>query len=120
MTDYAIFWEWLSFAVRWTHVITAIAWIGSSFYFIALVTGLSVADTSENAIANLGWEEVELPRPVFVGDTLWAESEVLALRPSASRREVGIVTVRTAGTNQDGETVITFRRSFMLPRTETS
>ena len=56
---------------------------------VALVTGLSVADTSENAAANLGWEQITLPNPVFEGDTLWAESEVLEVRPSQSRPTVG-------------------------------
>ena len=82
---------------------------------LALVTGLSVPDTSENAVANLGWEEIRLPRPVFVGDTLWAESEVLEKRPSASRPGMGLVTVRCRGVNQRREVVIEFRRTFMLP-----
>jgi acyl dehydratase len=80
---------------------------------LALVTGLTVPDTSENAAANLGWDEVRLPAPVFVGDTLWAESEILELRESASRPEVGIVTMRCRGINQDGVVVVEFRRTFM-------
>lgn len=83
---------------------------------LALVTGLSVADTSENAAANLGWDHVVLPRPVFAGDTLWAESEVLAARPSASNPAAGIVTVRTRGVNQHDEVVIEFVRTFMIYR----
>jgi acyl dehydratase len=83
---------------------------------LSLVTGLSVPDVSENAVANLGWEDVRLPAPVFAGDTLWAESEVLSLRESRSDPEVGIVTVRTRGVNQRDEVVIEFRRTFMLPR----
>ena len=81
---------------------------------IALVTGLSVPDTSENAAANLGWDDVRLPNPVFVGDTLWAESEILAVRPSASNPTVGIVSMRTRGVNQDGQVVIEFLRTFMV------
>jgi acyl dehydratase len=81
---------------------------------ISLVTGLSVSDTSENATANLGWTDVRLPNPVFVGDTLWAESEILALRPSASNPTVGIVSMRTRGVNQRGEVVIEFLRTFMV------
>ncbi|MBS1889174.1 MAG: MaoC family dehydratase [Actinobacteria bacterium] len=83
---------------------------------VALVTGLSVPDTSENGTANLSWTDIELPAPVFVGDTLWAESEVLDLRESRSNQEVGIVSIRTRGINQRGETVIEFKRSFMCYR----
>ena len=81
---------------------------------ISLVTGLSVPDTSENAAANLAWTDIQLPNPVFVGDTLWAESEILAVRPSASTPTVGIVSMRTRGVNQDGQVVIEFLRTFML------
>ena len=83
---------------------------------LAIVLGLSVADTSENAVANLGWGDIKLPKPVYAGDTLWAESEVLALRESRSHPDTGIVTVRTRGVNQRDETVIEFRRTFMLPK----
>jgi itaconyl-CoA hydratase len=83
---------------------------------LAVVMGLSVADTSETGGVNLGWEEVTLPAPVFVGDTLWAETEVLEARESRSRPESGIVTVRTQGVNQRGEVVIDFRRSFLVPK----
>ena len=81
---------------------------------LAVVLGLSVADTSENAVANLGWDEIKLPKPVFAGDTLWAESEVLTVRESRSRPTCGIVGIRTRGVNQRGEVVIEFTRSFML------
>jgi itaconyl-CoA hydratase len=83
---------------------------------LAIVVGLSVADTSENAVANLGWEEVRLPNPVFAGDTLWAETEVLDVRPSRSRPDSGIVTVRSRGVNQRDEVVIEYRRSFLVQR----
>jgi itaconyl-CoA hydratase len=83
---------------------------------LSLVTGLSVADTSENAMANLAWDDIRLPAPVFVGDTLWAESEVLDLRHSRSRPDNGIVIIATRGVNQDGLTVISFKRTFMLLR----
>ncbi|MBA2298799.1 MAG: MaoC family dehydratase [Actinobacteria bacterium] len=83
---------------------------------LAIVLGLSVSDTSENAVANLGWSDIRLPSPVFAGDTLWAESEILAVRESRSRPSCGIVTVRTRGLNQRGEVVIEFRRSFMVFR----
>jgi itaconyl-CoA hydratase len=80
---------------------------------VSLVTGLSVPDTSENGTANLSWTDIRLPKPVFVGDTLWAESEILETRPSRSNPSVGIVSLRTRGVNQHGETVVEFRRSFM-------
>jgi acyl dehydratase len=84
-----------------------------STFTLALVLGLSVRDTSENAAANLGWSEITLPKPVFVGDTLWAESEVMAARESKSRTSCGIVSIRTRGINQRREVVIEFARSFM-------
>jgi itaconyl-CoA hydratase len=83
---------------------------------LAVVLGLSVADTSENAAANLGWNDIKLPKPVYAGDTLWAESEILAVRASRSRPNVGIVGVRTRGINQRAEVVIEFTRSFMVYR----
>jgi acyl dehydratase len=85
---------------------------------LAIVLGLSVADTSENAAANLGWTEITLPRPVYAGDTLWAESEIVETRPSQSKPNVGIVSVRTRGINQRHEVVLEFRRTFMAYRRE--
>lgn len=81
---------------------------------LALATGQSVYDLTRNVVANLGWDRVRLPAPLFEGDTLYAESEVLAVRPSRSRPEAGIVTVRTTGRNQDGEVVIEFDRTFLI------
>ena len=75
---------------------------------------MAVRDTSENAAANLGWTEIKLPRPVFAGDTLWAESEVLSARESKSRPSVGIVEIRTRGINQRHEVVLKFKRAFMV------
>ncbi|MEW6169019.1 MAG: MaoC family dehydratase [Pseudomonadota bacterium] len=83
---------------------------------LALVTGQSVTDVSQNVFANLGWDEVRLPHPVFEGDTVYSRSEVLEKRETRSRPEVGIVTVRTEGRNQHGQTVISFRRSLMVYR----
>ncbi|MGI8702215.1 MAG: MaoC family dehydratase, partial [Nocardioidaceae bacterium] len=83
---------------------------------LALVTGQSVSDVSQNVMANLGWDEVRLPNPLFEGDTVYAESEVLKTRESSSRPDVGIVEVRTSGYQQDGTTVITFRRTVMVYR----
>jgi acyl dehydratase len=83
---------------------------------LALVTGQSVTDVSQNVMANLGWDEVRLPHPVFEGDTIYSRSEVLELRPSRSRPEVGVVTVRTEGFNERGEVVIAFRRTLLVYR----
>ncbi len=83
---------------------------------LALVTGQSVTDISQNVMANLGWDEVRLPNPVFEGDTVYSRSEVLEKRESKSRDNVGIVTVRTTGFNQDGKDVISFRRTVMIYR----
>ena len=78
------------------------------------MTGQSVPDISQNVVANLGWDEVELPHPVFEGDTIYSRSEVLEARVSASHPEAGIVTVRTTGHNQRGEVVISFKRTAMI------
>ena len=85
-----------------------------STFTVALVTGQSVTDVSQNVFANLGWDEVRLPNPVFEGDTIYSRSEVLEKRESRSRPDVGIVRVETTGFNQDGKTVITFRRTIMV------
>ena len=87
-----------------------------STFTVALVTGQSVTDVTQNVFANLGWDEIRLPNPVFEGDTIYSESEVLEIRASNSRPTLGIVTVRTKGYNQDGTVVITFRRTFMVYR----
>jgi acyl dehydratase len=84
-----------------------------STFTLAVVTGLSVAGVSERGV-NLGWREVRLPAPVFAGDTIRSETEVLEKRESQSRAGFGIVTVRTRGLNQRGEVVIDFERSIML------
>jgi acyl dehydratase len=81
---------------------------------LALVTGQSVTDLTQNAVANLGWDEVRLPHPVFEGDTIYSRSEVLDTRESKSRPNVGIVKVKTTGVNQDGTPVIDFTRTFMV------
>ena len=88
----------------------------NSAFTLALVTGMTVPDTSENALANLQWTDIKLPSPVFVGDTLWAESEILDKRESKSNPEVGIVTMRCRGINQRKEVVIEYRRTFMLQK----
>lgn len=85
-----------------------------STFTVALVTGQSVTDVSQNVFANLGWDEVRLPAPVFEGDTIYSRSEVLEARASKSRPEVGIVRVETTGYNQDGTVVIVFKRTIMV------
>src|SRR5438874_13441211 len=80
---------------------------------LAIVAGMGVADVSENGFA-LGWDEIKLPNPLFAGDTLYSESEVLEVRESKSRPEQGIVKVLTRGLNQDGKIVIEYRRSVMV------
>lgn len=81
---------------------------------LALVTGQSVTDVSQNVMANLGWDEVRLPHPVFEGDTVYSRSEVLELRDSRSRPGVGILQVRTTGFNQDSQVVVQFRRTLLV------
>ena len=87
-----------------------------STFTLALVTGQSVTDISQNVFANLGWENVRLPAPVFEGDTIYSQSEVLELRESRSRPQVGIVKVRTTGYNEHGTVVIVFERTIMVYR----
>lgn len=82
---------------------------------LAIVTGMSVSDVSQKAIANLGWSDVKLTAPVFVGDTVYAESEVLAKRLSKSRPGQGIVTVRTRGLKADGTVFMEFERNVIVP-----
>ncbi len=83
---------------------------------LSVLVGMSVSDVSENAIANLGWNDVRLPNPLFIGDTLYGSSEVLSKRPSKSRPTAGIVTVRTTGRNQHGQVVCVYDRTVLVPR----
>jgi acyl dehydratase len=85
-----------------------------STFTLALVTGMSVSDLTMNALANLAWDEIRLPNPVFEGDTIYEESEVLSKRESKSRPHAGIVSALTKGLNQKNETVIEFKRTFMV------
>jgi itaconyl-CoA hydratase len=80
---------------------------------LAIVVGLTVADVSQNAV-NLGWQEIALPAPVFAGDTLYAQSEVLSARESKSRPTMGIVEIKTTGYKQDGTVVMIFRRTILV------
>ena len=83
---------------------------------LAIVVGMSVRDVSQNAVANLGWTDIAMPAPVFNGDTLYAESRVLEKRLSKSRPTQGIVTVATRAWKQDDTTVMTFKRSVLVPK----
>jgi itaconyl-CoA hydratase len=87
----------------------------NSLLTLAIVAGMSVSDTSQKSIANLGWTDIKLTAPVFVGDTIYAESEVLEKRESKSRPGQGIVTVRTTGKKADGTVFMTYVRSFLIP-----
>lgn len=86
----------------------------NSCFTLSLVTGQSTIDLSMNVFANLGWDEVRMPHPVYEGDTISSRSKVLEVRESASRPTLGIVTVASEGYNQDGVVVMTFRRTFMV------
>ena len=86
----------------------------NSCFTLALVTGQSTIDLTMNGVANLSWDEVRMPNPLFEGDTVYAKSEVLDTRESKSRPAAGIVKVKTTGVNQHGTTVIEFKRTFMV------
>lgn len=83
---------------------------------LSIVAGMSVSDVSQKAIGNLGWNDVKLTAPVFVGDTIYAESEVLSKRESASRPGQGLVTVRTIGKKDDGTQFMSFERTVLVPK----
>ena len=82
---------------------------------LSMVVGMSVSDISQKAIGNLGWDAIKLTKPVFVGDTIYAESEVIGKRESGSRKHHGIVTVRTTGKKADGTAFMSFERSMLIP-----
>jgi len=84
---------------------------------VAILAGMSVSDVSQKTIANLGWKEIRMPAPVFIGDTLYAESEVLEIRESKSRPNAGLVTVKTIGKNQNGVVICDFIRTMLIPKT---
>jgi len=87
----------------------------NSAFTLSVVVGMSVSDTSQKAVANLGWTDIKLTGPVFVGDTIYAESKVLDKRKSKSRPNQGIVKVMTTGVKADGSVFMTFERSFLVP-----
>ncbi len=88
----------------------------NSAFTLSVVAGMSVSDVSQKAIANLGWDKIKLTAPVFVGDTIYAESEVLEIRESKSRPTQGIVTVKTTGKNSDGVVFMTYERTVLIPK----
>jgi itaconyl-CoA hydratase len=88
----------------------------NSCFTLALVTGQSVIDLTVNGVANLGWDDVTLPNPLFEGDTVYSRTEVLETRASKTKNNIGIVRVKTTGYNQEGVTVIEFNRTFMVYR----
>jgi itaconyl-CoA hydratase len=90
----------------------------SSLVTLSIVGGMTARGTSGMALANLGWDNIRLTKPVYVGDTLYAESEITAKRLSASRPGEGIVGCRTTGRNASGDVVITFERNFLVPTRE--
>ena len=83
---------------------------------LSIVLGMSVADTSQNTIANLGWESIKLPKPVFIGDTIYAESEILEKRESKSRPDTGIVSFATRAYNQNNDLIMSYTRTILAKR----
>ncbi len=83
---------------------------------LSIVVGMSVSDLSQKAIANLGWNDIRLTAPVFVNDTIYAESKVLETRESGSRPTQGIVKVKTTGKKADGTVFMTYERSILVPK----
>ena len=90
--------------------------IVNSALTVSIVAGMSVSDVSQKAIANLGWTDIVMPAPVFHGDTLYAESEVLDKRESSSRPTQGIISVETRAHKQDGTRVMSYKRTVLVPR----
>jgi len=88
----------------------------ASTFTVALMVGMSVTDTSQKAIANLGWDAIRLTHPLFAGDTLYSESTVLEKRESKSRPGAGIVTISTTGLNQNGKVIGTFNRTMLMAK----
>jgi len=87
----------------------------NSTFTLAVITGISVADVSQHAV-NLGWDEVRMPAPVFEGDTIYAQTEILSKRDSKSRPHMGLVEIKTTGFKQDGTVVMEFRRTILVYR----
>lgn len=90
--------------------------IVNSALTLSMVAGMSVSDVSQKTVANLGWSDIKLLAPVFVGDTIYAETEVLEKRDSKSRPTQGVVTVKSTGTKADGTVFMTFVRTMLIPK----
>jgi acyl dehydratase len=88
----------------------------NSAFTLAVVAGMSVSDTSQKAVANLGWNDIKLTAPVFVGDTIYAESEVMDKRESKSRPTQGVVNIRTRAFKQDGVQFMSYDRAMLMPK----
>jgi len=88
----------------------------NSCLVLSMLVGMSVTDVSYQTIANLGWNDIRLTAPVFAGDTIYAESEVVTKRESESRPTQGIVTVKTTGKKADGTVIMTFERTILVPK----
>ncbi|KRO49507.1 MAG: dehydratase [Actinobacteria bacterium BACL4 MAG-121001-bin59] len=96
--------------------ITAGKVIVNSGLSVALALGISVMDMSQNAVANLGWTDIKLKHPLYVGDTMYAESICLDARESESRKNVGIISMKTRGLNQDGDEILSMLRTVMIAK----
>ncbi|WP_445364926.1 MaoC/PaaZ C-terminal domain-containing protein [Microbulbifer sp. ANSA001] len=83
---------------------------------LAIITGMTVNTISKKVVANLEWDKVKLLKPVFEGDTIYAESEIISKRESKSRPAQGIVTVETRGIKQNGDIFMTFLRTVLVYR----
>ena len=90
--------------------------IVNSCLTLSIVAGMSVSDLSQKAIANLGWTDIRMPSPVFVGDTLYAQSEILEKRESKSRPTQGIVRAKTISMKGDGTVVMEYERTMLIPK----
>ena len=88
----------------------------SSSITLGIISGMTVASTSAKGVANLGWDKIRLKNPVFVGDTLYAESKIVAKRESKSRPHQGIITIEVMAHNQNDEIVMTYERTFLIPK----
>lgn len=88
----------------------------NSTFTLAVLAGMTVRDTSQNTIANLGWGDIKIPNPVFIGDTIYAETEVIEKRESKSRPDAGIVTFKQTGYNQRNEVIMSYTRTSLAKR----
>lgn len=90
--------------------------IVNSTFTLALLAGMTVRDTSQNTIANLGWSDIKIPKPVFIGDTIYAETEVMDMRDSKSRPDAGIISFKQTGYNQNNEIIMSYKRTSLAKK----